>query len=275
MIISSKSRAFSQPRDASSSPKMPLPFARPSSDMLGSNLAAARLSPMIRRALVLSRRPSPRDRPSQKPRSSGGSLCARFRRLVRRSIRSAFVEVFRGRLPARPFPASLRFMARGAHCRICGHRGLPLETFEDVDCFRCAGCGTVQSFELPSDEELAFHSQGFSDRYTAGMGEARFRREMPKRHAAKLALVRRYVPRGRLLDVGSGEGFFLEQALAAGFDAIGCDASVRKKLPPGVRVLRGTFDAERGLPFEDASFDVVSSWAVIEHVRDPHAAMRE
>jgi SAM-dependent methyltransferase len=50
---------------------------------------------------------------------------------------------------------------------------------------------------------------------------------------------------------------------------------VRKEYPPGVQVFPGNLDAEGGLPFEDASFDAVTSWAVIEHVRDPHAAMRE
>ncbi|MDC3953848.1 class I SAM-dependent methyltransferase [Polyangium jinanense] len=160
-------------------------------------------------------------------------------------------------------------------CRICGARGAPEESFEEIACFRCATCGTVQSNVLPTVEELAQHYAGFSESYTAGMGAERFAREMPKRHAAKLALVRRHQPSGRLLDVGCGEGGFLSQTLEAGFDAVGCDYSVRKEYPPGVRVFPGNLDAEGGLPFEDASFDAVTSWAVIEHVRDPHAAMRE
>jgi len=165
--------------------------------------------------------------------------------------------------------------SRGPACRICGARGAPEETFDEIACFRCATCGTVQALELPTLLELERHYAGFSDNYTAGMGAERFAREMPKRHAAKLALVQRYAPAGRLLDVGSGEGGFLSQALPAGYDAVGCDYSVRRAYPPGVLVKPGVLDQEGGLPFEDASFDVVTSWAVIEHVRDPHAAMRE
>jgi SAM-dependent methyltransferase len=167
-------------------------------------------------------------------------------------------------------------MTRGTTaCRICGLRAAPDETFEEIACFRCAACGTVQAIDLPSAEVVARHYAGYADRYTAGMGESRFAREMPKRHAAKLALVRRHAASGRLLDVGCGEGWFLAQARESGFDAVGCDYSLRTKYPPGVSVKPGMLDREAGLPFDDASFDVVTSWAVIEHVRDPHAAMRE
>jgi SAM-dependent methyltransferase len=160
-------------------------------------------------------------------------------------------------------------------CRICRKQAPPAEVFDEVACFRCRGCGTVQSFQLPSPDVLAAHYATYSERYTAGMGAERFAREMPKRHAAKLALLRRYRAGGRLLDVGSGEGFFLEQAVAAGFDGIGCDYSIRCEYPVGVQVKVGVLDRPDGLPFADGSFDVVTSWAVIEHVRDPHAAMRE
>lgn len=166
-------------------------------------------------------------------------------------------------------------MRRIVTCRICFAHGEPEELFAGIDCFRCAICGTVQAIDLPTPEQLARHYAGFSDEYTAGMGAERFAREMPKRHAAKLKLVSSYCQSGRLLDVGSGEGWFLEQSLAKGFDAIGCDYSIRRQYPRGVVVKPGNLDVVGGLPFEDASFDVVTSWAVIEHVRDPYAAMRE
>lgn len=129
-------------------------------------------------------------------------------------------------------------------------------------------------FEAPSVDELrAFYSR-YNDTYTAGMGE-RFNSEGPRRHAAKLQKVRRLAPRGTVLDVGCGEGLFLSMALAAGYVAEGCDFGLRSSYPPGVKVLEGRLDSDGGLPYADNTFDVVTFWAVIEHVRDPAAALRE
>lgn len=141
---------------------------------------------------------------------------------------------------------------------------------------RCPNCGCVQVRELPAVAEIeAFYGTAYLDKYTAGMSQERFCREMPARHHAKLGLVRRVAGVGRLLDVGCGEGLFLEQASRVGFDCWGCDYGLRSAYPDGVRVRTGTLDAENGLPFPDNHFDVVTCWAVIEHVRLPHLAVRE
>jgi SAM-dependent methyltransferase len=42
-----------------------------------------------------------------------------------------------------------------------------------------------------------------------------------------------------------------------------------------VKVLPGVIDAPNGLPFPDATFDIVTCWAVIEHVRYPKTALQE
>lgn len=160
-------------------------------------------------------------------------------------------------------------------CRICRSSGEAAETFAAVGSFRCGDCGTVQSEVLPTSRELSAHYASYSETYTAGMGARRFAREMPKRHAAKLRLVEGFCPRGKLLDIGVAEGGFLSLAEAAGYEAIGCDYSLRREYPPGVKVVAGMVDEPGGLPFEDAHFDVVTLWAVIEHLRQPQVALAE
>lgn len=165
-------------------------------------------------------------------------------------------------------------MLRTLECKACGETAAAPETFLSGQCARCVRCGSIGVFNLPSVQTLQAFYARFNDDYTAGMGE-RAQTEMPRRHAAKLRLVRQRVPGGRLLDVGCGEGEFLRQAVAAGFDAEGCDFGLRRDYPPGVRVSEGRLDSPGGLPYPDATFDAVTSWAVIEHVRDPAAAMAE
>lgn len=94
------------------------------------------------------------------------------------------------------------------YCRICGYSGDPDEVFSRPLAFRCRNCGTVQAAELPSIEQLKdYYGKRYLDQYTAGMNPHRFKVEMPKRHAAKLAYIKRYKTTGTLLDVGCGEGF--------------------------------------------------------------------
>lgn len=159
-------------------------------------------------------------------------------------------------------------------CRICGSHGAPADPIATPEMFRCGGCGSVQVMQLPSVEELRQYYDAYNEVYTAGMG-ARYEREMPKRYHAKLDLMQRTTHAKRLLDVGSGEGLFLKLALERGYSAVGCDFFPLASYAPGVQVMQGTLDQAGGLPFPDRSFDIVTLWAVIEHLRDPGAALRE
>ncbi len=67
---------------------------------------------------------------------------------------------------------------------------------------------------------------------------------------------------GSLLDVGCGRGEFLDLAEDEGFDP--CKGTeIVSRLIDGKRVVYGEAHA---LPFEDDSFDVVTTWDVLEHL---------
>jgi SAM-dependent methyltransferase len=84
----------------------------------------------------------------------------------------------------------------------------------------------------------------------------------------RVELARSLTPAGKVLDVGCGTGRFLE-GLPASYERVGVDVSAgmleiaREK---GLEVVQSS-GAE--LPFEDDSFDLVTTFAVLHHLIDP------
>lgn len=138
---------------------------------------------------------------------------------------------------------------------------------------RCEQCGTTYINPVPGEEELQVLYDasgqlvhGDSRRIDLDFKPSRYRRE------EEVLSVRS----GRLLDVGCATGSFLNRAQELGFDeAVGIDISlpdIEYARRRGYNVYRGDF---RSLSLESESFDVVTCWATLEHVRDPLAFCRE
>ncbi len=86
----------------------------------------------------------------------------------------------------------------------------------------------------------------------------------------------RSLPRGRLLDVGCGDGIFLKE-LENDFDCIGLEISETrikraKKITKKSKIIQG--DAE-SLPFKNNSFDYVLFTEIIEHLPNYKKALKE
>jgi 2-polyprenyl-3-methyl-5-hydroxy-6-metoxy-1,4-benzoquinol methylase len=92
-----------------------------------------------------------------------------------------------------------------------------------------------------------------------------------------LNLIESLIPgKGRILDIGTAGGSFLGVAKHHGWDVQGCEPS--KWLAEwgsshyGINVHPGTvFD----MKLDDAMFDVVTLWDVLEHTPDPSAVLKE
>jgi len=152
-------------------------------------------------------------------------------------------------------------------CRLCGSNDYRrLITKLGYDVVRCRRCGLVFVWPQPTAEELeALYSSGA---YHAEIDEAERRRYAERR----LDEIERLVPPlGRLLDVGCSRGYLLEAARERGWQVAGVEInrrSVEVARSRGLEVHRGTLaDA----PFPPESFDVVTAFDVIEHLRSPRA----
>jgi SAM-dependent methyltransferase len=82
------------------------------------------------------------------------------------------------------------------------------------------------------------------------------------------------LPRGRALDVPCGPGLAAEALRRLGFRVVAADLDARAFAPnPDIPFQR--LDLEQGLPFADASFELVHCGDGIEHLENPMAALRE
>src|SRR5215208_1772207 len=114
------------------------------------------------------------------------------------------------------------------------------------DLYRCHECGTVEQPFLPQgDALLDVYREMSDDDYLA---EETGRRQT----AARLVdLVAHHVPRGRLLEVGCGHGFLLDEARRHGYEVEGLELSRAAALH-----CRETLGLPvRQVPVHDASLD--------------------
>ncbi len=177
-------------------------------------------------------------------------------------------------------------------CVACGTTETPAYlTFKNRVVSRCASCGLQWQNPQPPDAELAeiygtYYFIGSDDR------ESRDRKLRIKQSTAQLYLemVDRYASpqtgaagsKGKLLEVGSGQGEFLCEALKWGYDVTGVEysgdacASARSSLvavdPSGTRfsVKQGALEQ---VALEAGSFDLCVMNDVIEHVREPQKTL--
>ncbi len=138
-------------------------------------------------------------------------------------------------------------------------------------------CRTCRSFFVdPFPASIRLHdlyeegAEAFQEKYFESFQDLRSRSFA--RGLKTLAALHR---RGRLLDVGTGLGFFLEAARKAGWEVEGLELSekvaqyARKHLQVPVHV--GIL-AE--VPLKERTYQAVTMWDVLEHLPDPAGALR-
>jgi SAM-dependent methyltransferase len=90
------------------------------------------------------------------------------------------------------------------------------------------------------------------------------------RHQAAYVYARAQIRGGRVLDLGSGSGHGTSELVGAGASVVGIDRvapdATSRSAAEGTGFARADL---RSLPFRDATFDLIASFQVIEHLEDP------
>ncbi len=148
-------------------------------------------------------------------------------------------------------------------CPVCGSSRLqPLRGYERAHLVRCRECGLVFAGRSPSEAELAANYGGYS----------RADHDSPitrRRYRELLDGFEPYRRSGRILDMGCGVGFFLEEARERGWEACGSEFEPRAVEIVRAKGLRCVQAPVTVNTFEPGSFDVVTAFEVVEHLREP------
>lgn len=140
---------------------------------------------------------------------------------------------------------------------------------------RCRACGLVRNEEIPDQQTLSgyyedtyYEAQDAKKFWAPIEGIASFFRSLRYRRVA-------YGRHGSILDVGCGRGVMLGLFKRHGWEAAGTEVSMNALHAAearGIAMRRGELP-EAAFPSD--SFDVVTMWHVLEHVRDPQRYLEE
>ncbi len=162
----------------------------------------------------------------------------------------------------------------GLSCPVCGCEGVDI-LYREYSIYRCPRCTHAYYFS----DGLSQEASGVYDvSYFKGEEYFDYTAEKPalsKNFKARLDKVLKYLGSGRLLEVGSAYGFFLELA-SAHFEVEGVEPveegvrHAREYL--GLDVFCGDYTS-RGLKPEN--YDVVCMWDVLEHLVSPRDVLEK
>jgi 2-polyprenyl-3-methyl-5-hydroxy-6-metoxy-1,4-benzoquinol methylase len=138
----------------------------------------------------------------------------------------------------------------------------PLKGFERHHLLKCAHCRLVFSKYVPDDNQLQEHYMQYKrNDYRSPITTSRYRE--------LLDAFEPYRSTSKLLDVGCGIGYFLEEAIGKKWKVSGTELTneaveiCRKK---GIEMHKGDL---KDIELAQAGFDVVTSFEVVEHLTNP------
>ena len=137
---------------------------------------------------------------------------------------------------------------------------------------KCRTCGLVRADPVLPPDELKVLYQHSSFAYQAEIDHLKHTYGHYLHRLERLG-----VNKGSLLEVGCGNGFFLEEALSQGYAAVkGVEPSQDAILQanPGIKQHINAGLMENGI-FEPESFDVICLFQVLDHLPDPLAVLAE
>lgn len=159
-------------------------------------------------------------------------------------------------------------MTQHTTCIICKSTQLKnLDGFEKAYLCKCLDCGLVFSQQIPTDEDLTNYYKNYGiNNYLSPL--------TIKRYNELLDQLEPYRKTNKILDIGCGIGYFLEEAKKRNWEVYGTELSeksVEVCIQKGINVKEGVLNP---VNYELEMFDVIMSFEVIEHINNPTSELK-
>lgn len=158
-------------------------------------------------------------------------------------------------------------------CPLCGLDNYQIHiSFPKIPVVRCLDCQMMYSrYAIPSEELEAYYRSNF--------GGARHRQGQEVNARVNTRILRRLLPLERIssaLDVGTGYGFLLRELKRMNIEAVGVELSAEEaefaNSTLGQNVINCLLQESN---LKEESFDLVSSFEVVEHTEQPLDFLRD
>ncbi len=140
----------------------------------------------------------------------------------------------------------------------------------EPDIWRCKQCQVMFRTPRPTQKEIIRS-------YESGLTYARWQQEIEIREILwreRVGMVTRHKEGGRLLDIGTGDGFFLSM-LGTKYDISATEISEAGAVYARQRGFAPRIGDFATLDYECNSFDIVTLWHVLEHVLQPGVLLKK
>ena len=153
-------------------------------------------------------------------------------------------------------------------CLLCNSKDLlELKNYQNAYLVKCQKCNFVFGKRIPETSELIAHYQ----KYQRG-GE--ISAITIKRYEELLDTFEKYRKTNRILDIGCGDGYFLEVAKKRGWQTFGTeytDEAIATCSNKGITIHQGILNPSN---YTENDFDVITSFEVIEHINNPQREIK-
>ncbi len=163
-----------------------------------------------------------------------------------------------------------------AECIFCNQKSPQIVIEEEgFQCRKCPSCDLIYISNKPSLEEIEkLYNKDWANRSADASISGFVSRRLHARH--HLRIIKKFIKKGSMLEIGPGEGSFLYEARKEGFEVGGIELNniqadfIRNRL--GISCEESPLDASS---FDGKRFDIIYHRDVISHFYDPIAEFRK